>query len=156
MKIKNYEWNGYGFPVIFAELPAVKLRGELIPDVDWQEIAKPLIQFICVEQEWPFSGNQVKFIRHHLNMSLREFAKFMGVTHQSVMRWEKASKASTRMGAATEIMLRIKALKSLHSDSKAIDQVVDKVDDVEKLQSEPSRKRHSPLRVPEKVIHSAI
>jgi transcriptional regulator with XRE-family HTH domain len=155
MKIKNYEWNGFGFPIVFEELPGVKLRGELVPDVNWDEIAKPIVQFICGSQEVPFSGNQVKFIRMHLGMSLREFAKFMGVTHQSVMRWEEKAKAIAHIDAHTEIVMRIKVLKALHSDSKTIDQAVEKVEEVEKFKG-TTYKQFKPLHVPEKVIHAAI
>ena len=43
MKIKNYKWNGFGFPVIFEEIPAVKLRGEIVPDVDFGKLIPDVI-----------------------------------------------------------------------------------------------------------------
>jgi DNA-binding transcriptional regulator YiaG len=152
MKIKNYEWNGFGFPVIFEELPAIKLRGELVPDVDLNEVAKPLIQFICIAQKVPFNGNQIKFIRMHLGMSLREFAKFMSVTHQSVMRWEENSKAPAHIEPHTEIVMRIKVLKILGSNSEVINQAVDNVEDVDNFKS-ASYKQFKAMKIPEKVIH---
>jgi transcriptional regulator with XRE-family HTH domain len=157
MKIKNYQWNGYGFPVIFSELPAVRLRGELVPDVDFNLLAKPLIKIICAKQPIPFSGNQVKFIRHHLGMSMREFAQFMDVTHQSVMRWEKKAKSAARIDINTEIVMRLRILKTLKSDAQSIEEVVEKVNDVEKLKPTANYvQKFKPIWVPENIIQSAV
>lgn len=128
MKIKNYRFEGFGFPVIFDELPAVKVRGELVPDVDFDKYAKPLIEHICARQDVPLSGNQVKFIRNYFGMSLREFAKMLNVTHQSVMRWESHKIASASVDANTEIVMRIKIMKRLNSKLSLINQLVDCID----------------------------
>lgn len=156
MKIKNYEWNGFGFPIIFDELPAIKMKGELVPDVDWAEVATPLIQFICTSQDLPFSGNQIKFIRHHLNMTLREFATFVGVTHQSVMRWEEREKSSAHIDENTEIIFRIKILKKLHSDKGTINKIIEKVGESSNLGKLANYKAFKPLRVPESVIENCF
>ena len=152
MKIKNYEWNGFGFPVVFDELPAIKLHGELVPDVDFKEIAKPIVQFICVAQQVPFSGNKVKFIRMHLGMSLREFAKFMGVTHQSVMRWEENGKSPAHIDLHIEIVMRIKVLKILGSNLEGINKVVENIEAVDNFKS-ANYKHFKAMKIPEKVIH---
>lgn len=155
MKLKNYQWNGFGFPVIFQELPAVKIRGELVPDIDLSKFAKPIIQLICTEQLVALSGHQVKFIRNYLNMSLREFAKFMHVTHQSVMRWEKNAKSAARIDINTEIVLRLKILKELNSDSRAIDVVVEKVQKQDELKPTVNYVRtFKPILVSESIVHS--
>lgn len=156
MKIKNYEWNGFGFPIIFDELPAIKMKGELVPDIDWTEVATPIIQFICTSQDLPFSGNQVKFIRHHLDMTLREFATFMGVTHQSVMRWEEREKSSAHIDENSEIIFRIKVLKKLHSDKSIINKIIEKVGESSALGKSANYKAFKPLRVPESVIENCF
>lgn len=153
MKIKNYQWNGFGFPVIFSELPGVKIRGELVPDVDLNQFAKPLVQIICAKQPVPLSGNQVKFIRNYFNMSLREFAKFMNVTHQSVMRWEQKTKAAARIDINTEIVMRLKVLKELNSDAQTIDEVIEKIQHTEELKPKSDYvKKFQPIRVSENVV----
>ena len=145
--IKNYQWNGFGFPIIFEKLPAIKVRGELIPDINFDELASPIIQFICIKQDFCFSGNQIKFIRHYLKMTLRDFANFIGVTHQSVMRWEEKAKASAHMGAHVEFVMKIKVLKALHSTSKIINKAVETIDSVDNVKSS-SYRNSKPLRVP--------
>lgn len=135
MKIKNYEWNGFGFPIVFEELPAIRVRGELVPDVDWEMLVRPVVQLICTSQDVSFSGNQVKLVRHCLGMNLRNFAKFVGVTHQSVMRWEERGKSSARISAHTEIVTRIKILKALKSSPAEINKAIEKVEHVGKPQN---------------------
>ena len=147
MKLKNYLWNGFGFPVIFAELPAVKLRGELIPDVNWTRIGEALIKFICILQEFPLSGNQVKFIRNSFGMSLREFSKFIGVKHQSLMRWEKRKNHPAGIEAHIEIVLRLKVLRKVGIENSQINEAIDHVEDVEKFKS-ATYKSFKPIRVP--------
>ncbi len=151
MKLKNYEWNGFGFPIIFEELPAIKVRGELVPDVEWNEIAGIIVELICLDEDSPLIGNQVKFIRSHLNMSLREFAKFMGVTHVSVMRWEETGKKSAKIGRHIEIVMKIKVLKHIHSALENINKAVQMVETVDKAQSVIS-KTPKPLKVSETAI----
>ena len=152
MTLKNYEWNGFGFPIVFDELPAIKIKDEIVPDVDWVEVAIPLIRFICSSQDLPFSGNQIKFIRHHFGMSLREFAGFVGVTHQSVMRWEEHDKSSAHVDENTEIIFRIKVLKKLQSGKKSIDKIIDKIGLITVTSKSHKYKVFKPLRVPESVL----
>ncbi len=150
MKLKNYLWNGFGFPVIFVELPAIKLRGELIPDVDFNKIAPDIIKFICTEQIFPLSGNQVKFFRHVLGFSLRDFAKLVGVTHQSLMRWESKKNHPAKIEAHIEIVLRILMLRKFDGKSKQILDATHQVEDVSKLKV-ATYKHFAPLMVPESV-----
>ena len=140
MKIKNYRFEGFGFPVIFDELPAVKVRGELVPDVDFDKYAKPLIEHICARQDVPLSGNQVKFIRNYFGMSLREFAKMLNVTHQSVMRWEIRNKIDAQMDANTEIIFRIICLKRVKSDNEVIETLLNKIHNIQVLRKQGDHK----------------
>ncbi len=153
MKIKNYQWNGFGFPLIFDELPAVKLRDEWVPDVDFSEIAKPVIQFICATQKIPFNGNQVKFIRMHLEMTLREFAEFVGVRHQSVMRWEEKGKSAALIDAHIEFVMRLKVLRKLRSEPKSIETVIARAEEVDAFKRS-NYKSLMAQRIPDRVVHA--
>ncbi|HEY1079035.1 MAG TPA: hypothetical protein VGE46_03025 [Bdellovibrio sp.] len=130
MKIKNFRFEGFGFPVIFDELPAIKVRGELVPDVDFNKYAKPLIEHICARQDVPLSGNQVKFIRHYFGKSLREFAKMLNVTHQSIMRWENQKNLAAQIDVNTEIVVRIKILKAINSKSDYILHLIERIESI--------------------------
>ena len=146
MKLKNYVFNGFGFPVIFDELPALRLRGELVPNVDFSKFSADLIKYICTSQEFPLSGNQVKFFRHSLNLSMREFAKIVGVRHQSIMRWENNGHLPAKMEAPTEIVLRLLMLNKFKGTNKQVLEVAIKhVQGVAKLKA-TSYKKFVPVR----------
>ena len=154
MKLKNYVWNGYGFPVMFEELPAIKVRGELVPDVDFTSLAESLIIYLCGEHK-SFTGNQIKFIRNHLDMSVRQFAEFMSVKHPSVLRWEKRGNQPTSMGLAQEILLRLKTLHALHSDDEFISKVVENAQtDLEVPKKSPVKPFHVPSSVVQNAAHA--
>lgn len=153
MKIKNYVWHGFGFPVEFYELPAIKVRGEYVPDVDFAQFAKPLVQIICTEDEIPLSGNQIKFIRNYLAMSVREFAKFMNVKHPSVLRWEKHNKDAAHIDVNTEIVLRLRVLRKINSAKKFLDEVVEIIDHTADLKPSSNYvKSIKPVKVPKEVV----
>lgn len=155
MKLKNYKWNGFGFPVIFEELPAVKIRGELVPDVDWKQIGEVVIACICSQQKVPLSGDQIKFIRTSLNMSLRAFAKFVGVKHQSVMRWEKRGDQPAEIETHIEFVLRIKVLRDLKVEVEVITEAIEQVEDVDKFRSN-TYKHFKPMRVSESAVNACF
>lgn len=155
MKIKNYRFEGFGFPVIFDELPAVKVRGELVPDVDFDKYAKPLIEHICARQDVPLSGNQVKFIRNYFGMSLREFAKMLNVTHQSVMRWESRKQSAAQIDVNTEIVVRIIILKKSKVRASIINIAIDRIDHVSGIAPLPLYRHFEPLRLPGAIITDA-
>lgn len=146
MKIKNYIFHGFGFPVIFDELPAIRLRGELVPDVDFSKFSTDLIKHICTKQEFPLSGNQVKFFRYSLNLSMREFAKLVGVRHQSIMRWESNDHLPAKMEAPTEIVLRLLMLNKFKGTHKQVLEVaIKQVQGVAKLKA-TTYKKFEPVR----------
>ena len=90
-------------------------------------------------------------------MSLREFVKFMNVTHQSVMRWEKKSKSAARIDVNTEIVLRLKILKKLDSDAQSINEVIEKAQHTEELKPATDYVRNfKPIQVTEKIIQASL
>ena len=147
MKLKNYLFEGFGFPVIFKELPAIKLRGEIIPDIDFSLIAPALIKFICMQQAEPLSGYQVRFFRSALGLTIRDFAKLVGVRHPSVIRWEKHKNHSAQIEAHIEIVIRILMIKKFDGDKEEILEVMKHVEGVEKLKT-CRYKKFQPVEVP--------
>lgn len=151
MKIKNYRWEGFGFPIIFAELPATLLCGKRVPDVDWSVVGKMVATFICIQQDSPFSGDQVKFIRNMMNSTLREFASFAGVKHPSVLRWEEKGDKPAKIETHIEIVLRLKTLKYLGVKVERLTQAFNHTEDMEKFKSN-TYKHFRPIRIPESAV----
>lgn len=114
--IKNFHWDGFGFPVVFSELPAVKINGELVPNVNWKKLRTLVLMEICSSQEAPLTGQQVQFIRKHFEMNLREFAKWVGVSHSIVIEWEKKGASPAKIESHTELVLRLYAIRKCDPD----------------------------------------
>jgi hypothetical protein len=119
--IKNLKWNGFGFPVVFTEVPAVKINGKLIPNVNWKMVRTFVLAGICAQQKTSLTGNQIQFIRKHFEMTVRDFAKWIGVSHPIVVEWEKRGNKAAKIESHTEFVLRLYSIKKCHEDNLPIE-----------------------------------
>lgn len=114
MKIKKYVFSGFGFPIELKNVPAREIRGSIEPVINYKELALKLISELCSdENDAPLTGNQVRFLRNHLNMTTRQFGDFTDSTNAAVTKWEKCADDATMMSASTEKMLRLKVLEKV-------------------------------------------
>src|SRR3990167_10375672 len=117
--VKNYLYEGLGFPV---ELETVELRfinGEWCPIINVKKIASEVIEKLAV-QETKLTGHQVKFIRSYYSMSLRSFGeKVVHESHMAVNKWEKRAELPTNMNSNTEHELRLYIIENMLLKSKA-------------------------------------
>ena len=104
--VKNYIYNGLGFPVELHDVEMVLVNGEMHPKIDVRKTADLVIKSL-VSQKSRLTGNQIKFIRTYFSMSLREFAKVVNESHMAVKKWEDFKDEPTRMDQNIEIMLRL-------------------------------------------------
>ncbi len=111
--------HGFGFPVKLLNVPMINVRGEWTPAIDYNLLAEMVLKELC-EKEGRLTGNEVRFIRQHFEMTLQEFAKRFGVTHPGVLKWEALNNKPTQMNWATEKDIRLFALLKLTSKSKEI------------------------------------
>ncbi len=103
---KKYIYTGLGFPIELYNVEMVKVHGEFHPKIDVRKIADQAIESL-VTQKTRFTGNQIKFIRTYLSMSLRTFATVVNESHMAVKKWENFGDSSTKMDANIESMLRL-------------------------------------------------
>lgn len=116
--LKSYVDMGFGFPVRMVKVPMVKVRGAWTPDVNYKELATEVLGKLAGLKS-RLSGNQVKFIRLQMGMTMEEFAARLGVTHPAVAKWEKKGMEPTGMNWSTEKDLRLSISRNLSgSDSK--------------------------------------
>ena len=98
---ERYIDRGYGFPIAILDVPMVEIRGKWTPNIDYNvfeiEILRSLAAF-----EGRLTGSQLKFIRHHFQLTLKDFAKRFSVTHPAVIKWEKSESGTTGMNWSTE------------------------------------------------------
>lgn len=102
-----YVDRGFGFPIALLNVPMIKVRGQWTPDIDFNDLTKRVLLFLA-NLDGRLSGNQVKFIRLHFEMTLEQFGKRFGdVTHAAVKKWENAGDAQTDMSWSHEKDIRL-------------------------------------------------
>lgn len=111
--------HGFGFPVKLLNVSMVKIRGEWTPEINYNLLAEIVLRELC-EKDGRLTGNEIRFIRQHFEMTLQQFAKRFGVTHPGVLKWETLKNKPTGMNWATEKDIRLFALLKLTSKSKEI------------------------------------
>ncbi len=118
-KIKEYIYEGLGFPILLSNVSLVEIDGEHHPKIDIRKVADAAIRGLPLQKE-RLTGNQVKFIRTYFSMSLREFGKLMNESHMAVKKWEDFKNKSTNMDKNIEIVLRLTILDKIRSETKQV------------------------------------
>lgn len=105
--LKNYSYDGLGFPIKLQNVTMLLVDGEWSPKIDVRKVAENAIRELPYQKE-RLSGNQIKFIRTYFEMSLREFAsQVVNESHNAVAKWEKFGAEPTNMDENIESMLRL-------------------------------------------------
>jgi len=120
---------GLGFPVTLLQVPMLKVRGKWTPNINYnilfEEVLRSLANF-----DGRLTGAQIKFIRHHFEMTLQDFAERFVVTHPAVIKWEKTTDKATGMNWSTEKDIRLFIINQLNTksgDFQALYQQLEKV-----------------------------
>src|ERR1700683_4487391 len=95
--------SGYGFPVIWRDIPVMMVDGEWIADADFTApiFFNAALVALAIRKK-RLTGRDGKVIRQSWHMSMREFARRFAVQHQAVMKWERSGDEVTAMEWATE------------------------------------------------------
>lgn len=112
-----FEYDGLGFPITLLNCPLIEVRGIFVPDVDYNQIQKNALFALC-RKPVPLTGNEIRFIRQYLQMTYSEFAKKFGVTHASVIHWEKSKNSFAKILPTTELCIRLCILDILNAKDK--------------------------------------
>lgn len=117
-KVKNYLYEGLGFPVELDEVEMVFIDSDWHPKINVQKVSDEVLKKIAV-QEARLTGYQVKFIRTYFSMSLRDFGeKVVHESHMAVSKWEKKGDLPTNMNTNTEHELRLYVIENIYARSK--------------------------------------
>lgn len=111
--VKEFEYDGLGFPIVLLNVPLVEIRGVQVPDIDYNQFQKNVLHVLS-HQLFPLTGNQIRFIRQFMEMTFSEFASKIGVTHACVINWEKAKNSSAKIQPSTEVCIRLLIMDALH------------------------------------------
>lgn len=103
---KTFIDTGFGFPITLLNVPMVKVRGQWTPEIDYNALTRAVLLALS-EKPVRLTGDEVKFIRLHFEMTLEKFAERFGVSHAAVIKWEKSHDEATKMSWALEKDLRL-------------------------------------------------
>lgn len=101
-----------GFPVKLLDVPMRKIRGEWVVDIDPNRFEQAVL-WRLVNKAGALTGNEIRFIRHWMELTMSEFGKELGVTHAAVVKWEKQANSPTNMALGTDFLVRFKLLAEL-------------------------------------------
>lgn len=110
---KNYVDHGFGFPVVIDQVEIELAGKEEIPLIDYGQLKAFVIGALRLKPSG-LTGNEIRFLRRALGMTLQQFGTTFGVTHPAVVAWEKSGDRPSCMEWGTEKLLRY-AVESLLS-----------------------------------------
>ncbi len=110
--VAEYIDHGFGFPIILEDLTMVKVRGKWIPEINYNLLTTEVLRRLAA-LDGRLTGNQVRFIRLHMEMTLEQFARRLGLSHPAVLKWEKKGNKPTGMNWSNEKDIRLFVKKSL-------------------------------------------
>ena len=133
---KEFIDNGFGFPIRLVNVPMAKVRGAWTPRLNYNELAQGVLRALA-HKESRLTGNEIRFIRTHFEMTLQEFAKRFCVTHVGVMKWEKTKNQPTVMNWTTEKDMRLFVLTRLAAKAQELASLYDDLQTLPVGKSEP-------------------
>lgn len=108
---------GFGFPVKLSHVPLIEVRGEWVPKLDYNKLAKNVL-LVLSRLTRPLTGHEVRFVRQHFNLTTTQFGAKFGLSHVAVLNWEKKGDKATAMQWSTEKDLRL-FIQTQFSDNPA-------------------------------------
>ncbi len=102
---KNYAYNGLGFPIILEEATLKKVRNEWLLKIDVLKLAEAVFK-VLPSKPTGLTGDEIRFMRTHLDLSKRKFAEHLNVSHTAVNKWEQSEDKKAHIDPLTEIALR--------------------------------------------------
>ncbi len=114
-KIRQFIYEGLGFPVILTNIYLVKKRDVWTPAIDYNKLQKNVL-IALAQKSGPLTGNEVHFIRTYFELTKGNFGKRFGVTYRTVLSWEKTGDRLAKIHPKTELEIRLFILERSHAD----------------------------------------
>lgn len=108
-KTETFVYEGLGFPIQLTDVPMKKVLGEWVIDINMNELQKVVFEGL-IHKPFPLTGKEIRFMRKFLELSTVDFAKKLGISHATVVKWEKEQ---AKISAIQESYLRIFLLELL-------------------------------------------
>jgi DNA-binding XRE family transcriptional regulator len=111
-RAEKFVYEGFGFPVILLNVPVKTVRGVEVPNINYNAL-QLILRDLLSHKPVPLTGNEIRFIRQSLKMTLVAFAKHFGVSHAAVIKWEKSKDIFAKITPSTELHIRLYNLECL-------------------------------------------
>jgi DNA-binding transcriptional regulator YiaG len=102
-KKETFIYEGLGFPIKLVNVPMRKVLGEWCMDIDMNKLMEVVLEAL-IHKPFAFTGDEMRFIRSYLGMTMAEFGKTFGVSHVAVLKWESGK---NRISPALEFCIRL-------------------------------------------------
>jgi putative zinc finger/helix-turn-helix YgiT family protein len=119
---------------VIGGLPHVELHGVEVSQCQQcgtEEVGIPRIEQLhralaaaFVRQPRMVASAELRFLRKHLGLSAGDFARMMGVTRETVSRWETGAKP---MGSVADRLLRLLVLSHTPTESYEVDDLLNEL-----------------------------
>ena len=87
-KQETFVYEGLGFPVTLIDCPMKKMLGDWVLDINIAALQRFVFKGL-IHKLYPLTGQEIRFMRKFLEMSTTEFGKKLGISHATVVKWEK-------------------------------------------------------------------
>jgi len=112
-KTETFIYEGLGFPIELVNTPMKKVLNEWVIDLDMNALQVFVFKGL-IHKPHPLSGKELRFMRKFLDLSSTEFGKRLGVSHATIVKWEKEQ---ANISPVQEIYIRMFLFEHLqHND----------------------------------------
>lgn len=147
-KKETFIYEGLGFPIELIDAPMKKVFGEWILDIDMNELQLFVFKGL-IYKPYPLTGKEIRFMRKFLELSTTELGKKLGISHATVIKWEKAQAKISPMQESYIRLFLFECLKD-HELIQLYKEITP-----EKL-AEGVRKKQPPFPVNTKQLRAAV
>ena len=113
-KTKTFIYKGLGIPVKLVNVPMKKAVGVWCIDINMNKLMRIVLEAI-IHKPTALTGDEFKYIRKYLEMTMAEFGKEFGVSHVAVLKWESEQ---NKVSPPLELCIRLYVLNYLSAKDK--------------------------------------
>ncbi len=122
-KTETFIYEGLGFPIKLINVPMKKVFGEWAMDINFNKLQLAAV-YGLIYKPTSLNGDELRFIRKFLDMSMADFGKVFGVSHVAVLKWENGK---NHVSPPTDIYIRLYILDHLHAKDKEFRSLYNKI-----------------------------
>ncbi len=113
-KTKTFIYKGLGIPIKLVNVPMKKAAGVWCIDINMNKLMRVVLDAL-IRKPTALTGEELRYIRKYLEMTMAEFGAAFGVSHVAVLKWEGKQ---NRISPALELCIRLYILNYLRAKDR--------------------------------------